>query len=71
MNENGPLEPIAQVFTGTVTTWRNDYGELLTDSGVTVPFVTQGHPLVPIGTRVKISARKFRPLFQIEKLSNA
>lgn len=71
MDNSGPLEPGSQVFTGTITAWRRDYGEMITDSGVTVPFVTQGHPVVPVGTRVTMTARKFRPLFQIEKMSRA
>ena len=62
------FEPETHVFTGTVKFWRGDYGELLTDSGVTVPLVTQGHPPLREGTRVTLVARKFRPLFQVEKV---
>jgi hypothetical protein len=62
------FEPGTQVFTGTVKVWRGDYGELLTDSGVTIPLTTQGHPTVREGARVTLVARKFKPLFQVEKV---
>ncbi len=68
MDYPAQLEPGTHVFTGTIKAWRGDYGELLTDSGVTVPLVTQGLPPLPEGTRVTLVARKFRPLFQIEKV---
>lgn len=69
--DNGiPVEPDTHVFTGTVKAWRTDYGELLTDSGVTVPFVTRGLSPLREGTRVTLVARKLRPLYQIERLVN-
>ncbi len=71
MADRGPLEENSQVFTGIIKSWRSDYGELLTDSGVTVPLVTEGYPAIPIGMRVTVVARKYKPLFQIEKLSRA
>jgi hypothetical protein len=67
MDNFAPVEPDSHVFTGTVTAWRSDYGELLTDSGVKVPLLTMGMPAIPVGTRVTLVARKFKPLFQIEK----
>ena len=63
------FEPGTHVFTGTVKVWRGDYGELLTDSGVTVPLTTQGHPTLREGARVTLITRKFRPLFQVEKVT--
>ena len=68
MGDRGPLEDESQVFSGVIKVWRTDYGELLTDSGVTVPLVTRGYPAVPIGARVTLIARKYKPLFQIEKI---
>ena len=68
MDEIDAFEPGKHVFTGTVKVWRSGYGELLTDSGVTVPLVTQGHPPLREGTRVTLITRKLRPLFQIEKV---
>ncbi|WP_244534509.1 hypothetical protein [Hyphomicrobium sp. CS1GBMeth3] len=68
MNTSYPVEPDTHVFTGTVTVWYGDYGELLTDSGVTVPLLTRGLPAVPVGMRLTLVARKFKPLFQIEKV---
>ena len=68
MDNYAPVEPDAHVFTGTIISWSSDYGELLTDSGVTVPLVTRGFPALPVGARLTLIARKFRPLFQIEKV---
>lgn len=68
MGDRGPLEEEAQIFSGVITVWRADYGELLTDSGVTVPLVTSGYPTIPVGRHVTLVARKYKPLFQIEKL---
>lgn len=62
------FEPGTQVFTGTVQVWRGDYGELRTDSGVTISLATQGLSAVPEGARVTLVARKFRPLFRVEKI---
>lgn len=67
MDNSAPLEPGTHVFSGTITAWRSDYGELVTDSGVTVPLLTRDLPTVPVGTRLTLVVRKFKPLFQIEK----
>jgi len=68
MPNSGPLEDEAQVFSGIVKVWRSDYGELLTDSGVTVPLVTSGYRPLPVGARVTLVARKYKPLFQIDRI---
>lgn len=68
MNDPDPFEPDTHVFTGIVKTWRSSYGELITDSGVTVPLITQGHPPILEGSRVTLVTRKLRPRFQIEKV---
>ncbi len=68
MSNRGPLEDEAQVFSGIVKVWRSDYGELLTDSGVTVPLVTSGYRPLPVGARITLVARKYKPLFQIERI---
>ena len=67
-NNTHPVEPDTHLFTGTVTAWRSDYGELFTDSGVMVPLLTRGLPAVPVGTRLTLVARKFKPLFQIDEV---
>jgi ribosomal protein L35AE/L33A len=64
-----PVEADSDVFTGTVRVWRGDYGELFTDSGVTVPLLTRGLPPIAVGTRLTVIARKFKPLYQIQKVS--
>jgi len=68
MDTFGPVEPETHVFTGTIRTWSSDYGELITDSGVTVPVVTRGLPVMTVGTRLTLVARKLKPLFVIEKV---
>jgi len=68
MDNYAPVEPDTHVFSGTIKTWNSDYGELITDSGVTVPLITRGFPALPVGARLTLIARKLRPLFQIEKV---
>jgi hypothetical protein len=71
MDEIDPFEPGSQIFVGTVKFWRNGYGELVTDSGVTVPFNTQGRPALRVGMRVRIVARKYEPRFLAEDITAA
>lgn len=65
------LEPGTHVFSGTVRVWGSDYAELTMDSGVTIQLITQGHPMRRVGERVTITARKYRPLYQLEKVTEA
>lgn len=65
------LEPGTHVFSGTVRVWGSDYAELTMDSGVTIQLITQGHPMRRAGERVTIVARKYRPLYQLEKISES
>jgi hypothetical protein len=62
------FEPGTHQFTGTVKVWQGGYGEVVTDSGVHVPFVTTGHPPVREGTRVTLVVRKYRPLFHLDEV---
>jgi len=71
MDEIDPFEPGTQIFVGTVKFWRNGYGELVTDSGVTVPFSMQGQPAFRVGMRVRIVARKYRPRFFADSVTAA
>ena len=71
MDDPDPFEPGTHVFIGTIRTWGSNYGELVTDSGVTIPLVTQGHSPIPQGVRITISARKYRPLYRVEKIYKA
>jgi hypothetical protein len=66
MDNTDPFEPGSQIFTGTIKFWRGGYGELVTDSGVTIPLTTEGHPAFRVGARVKIIARKYKPRFFAE-----
>lgn len=65
MDPSHLLEPETHVFTGVVTSWHNGIGELVTDSGIFVPLVVEGHPPIVEGTRITISAKKFRPIYQV------
>ena len=71
MNQPDPYEPETQVFTGTVRVWRGGYGELVTDSGVTIPLTTEGQMPLPEGVRVTLVTRKLRPIFRIERVIRA
>lgn len=65
------FEPGTQVFTGVVRSWSGAFGELVTDSGLSVIFVLQGQVQPQVGERITISARRFRPVYQVASLSPA
>jgi len=65
MDDPDPFEPETHIFTGTVKRWGVRYGELLTDSGFAVHFLTQGHPPISEGTHVTIVTRKYRPRYVV------
>lgn len=69
MDEIDPFEPESQIFVGTIKFWRSGYGELVTDSGVTIPLNTQGQPAYRVGMRVRIVARKYKPRFFVEAVT--
>jgi hypothetical protein len=68
MNNSAPIEPDMQIFTGTIKSWRSDYGELVTDSGIAIPLLTHGLPALAVGSRLTVVARKLKPVFQIERI---
>jgi hypothetical protein len=64
MDDPDPFEPGTQTFSGTIKAWRKYSAEIVTDSGLSILFhVQQGQPPVPEGTRVTITARKYRPRY--------
>ena len=65
------FEPGTQVFTGVVRSWSGAFGELVTDSGLSVIFVVQGQPQPLVGERITISARKYRPVYQAGSVTRA
>ena len=69
MDEADPFEPESQIFTGTIKVWRNGYGELVTDSGVTIPLTIKDQPAFRVGARVKIVARNYKPRFFVETVT--
>lgn len=60
-----PFEPGTHVFTGTVRAWNERTGELVTDSGLLITFSTQNHPPSPVGSRITVTMRKFRPHYAL------
>lgn len=71
MDDGDLFEPDTSVFTGTVKSWSPSGGEIVTDSGITVVVATVGQAAVPIGTRLTVTVRKFRPRYQIIKAVQA
>lgn len=66
MDDPDPFEPGTHTFSGTVRAWRKHSAELVTDSGLSVLFhVQQGQPALPVGSRVTITARKYRPRYLV------
>lgn len=63
------FEPGAHVFTGTVRSWSGAFGELVTDSGLTVLFVVQGIPQPAVGSRITISTRRYRPIYHAQSVA--
>ena len=66
LDDPDPFEPSTHSFTGTVRSWRRFSAELVTDSGLSVLFHIQpGQPPVAPGTRITITARKYRPRYLV------
>lgn len=65
------FEPGTQIFTGVIRSWSGSFGELVTDSGLSVIIVVQGQAQPPIGERVTISARRYRPVYHAASISKA
>ena len=64
LDDPEPFEAGTHTFTGTIKAWRRFSAELVTDSGISVLFhVQQGQPPVPEGSRITITARKYRPRY--------
>ncbi len=65
------FEPGTQVFTGVVRSWTGAFGELVTDSGLSVIFVVQDRPQPLVGERITISARRYRPIYHAATVTRA
>lgn len=66
LDDPDPFEAGAHSFSGTIKSWRNSTAELLTDSGLSVQIhVPLGQPPIAEGTRVSITARKYKPRYLI------
>ena len=71
MDDPDPFEPGTFEFTGVIKIWGDSYGELVTDSGVTVLFGTQGIQAASAGSRIRIITRRFRPRYHIDQAFTA
>lgn len=71
MDDNETFEPGTHVFTGVVKSWGPAMGELVTDSGLSIFLATEGQPQVPAGSRVTVTSRKYRPRYQVAKVTPA
>jgi hypothetical protein len=67
------FEPGTQIFTGVVRSWSGAFGELVTDSGLSLIFVLQGQgeSQPKVGERITISVRRFRPVYQAATITRA
>lgn len=71
MDDLDVFEPGTHNFTGTVKSWSANSGELVTDSGLSIIFATQGQQPVPVGARITIVAKRYRPRYLAVGMSRA
>lgn len=71
MDDADLFEPDTHTFTGVVKEWGPFWGELVTDSGLSIVFVTRDQPQVAQGTRIAINAKKFRPRYLPTRIARA
>lgn len=71
MDDADLFEPETHTFTGVVREWGPFWGELVTDSGLSIVFVTRDQQPVPQGTRITVNAKKFRPRFLPMRIARA
>lgn len=71
MDDADLFEPDTHTFTGVVKEWGPFWGELVTDSGLSIVFVTRDQPIVAQGTRIAINAKKFRPRYLPTRIARA
>ena len=71
MDDLDRFEPGTQFFSGTVRVWTGNTAELITDSGLVLFLDTRGQPSVPVGARVNVETRKYRPCHLVTKTTIA
>lgn len=69
MSDVDPFEPGSHSYTGVIKAWHGHSGELVTESGLVIVFSTQDQPAIPVGTRVTVQLRKFRPRYALVGVS--
>jgi hypothetical protein len=71
MDDLDRFEPETHTFKGTVRLWAASTAEVVTDSGLVLFLDTRGHPQMPVGTRVTIDTRKYRPCHFVTRVTPA
>jgi hypothetical protein len=69
MGDLDRFEPDIQTYSGTVRVWATSTAEIITDSGLVLFLDTRGQPPVPVGTRITIDTRKYRPCHFVTKVT--
>ncbi len=69
MDDLDRFEPGIQTYSGTVRFWATSTAEIITDSGLVLFLDTRGQPPLPVGTRVTIDARKYRPCHFVTRVT--
>jgi len=69
MDDLDRFEPGLQTYSGIVRVWAANTAEVITDSGIVLFLDTRGQPPMPVGTRVNIEARKYRPCHFVTRVT--
>jgi hypothetical protein len=69
MDDLDRFEPGEQTFSGIVRQWATSTAEVVTDSGLVLFLDTRGQPPLPIGTRVTLDTRKYRPCHFVTRVT--
>lgn len=69
MTDIDPFEPGTHNFSGTIRAWGASTAELITDSGLVVFLDTRGREAIPVGTRIAIVTRKYRPCHLVTQVT--
>lgn len=71
MDDLDRFEQEAHTFSGTVRHWATSTAELVTDSGLVLFLDTRGQPQMPVGSRITVDTRKYRPCHFVTKVTPA
>lgn len=69
MDDLERFEPEITTFSGTVRVWATSTAEVVTDSGLVLFLDIRGQPPMPVGARVTIDTRKYRPCHFVTRVT--